>query len=212
MKTLFIEARYKGKINIKKSDIEKLPKNIGLATTVQFIDNLDELKKQLKDKNIIEGKGKQAYKSQILGCDVSSAEAIKDKVDAFLYIGTGYFHPIALGLLDKPVYLLNPTDGKIRPLEKEAIERYKKRKQGAMIKFLNGKNIGILVSTKAGQNYPITQLNRLEKKYKDKRFYIFTADMIDINQFENYRFIDAWVNTACPRLEEDYLLVNITEL
>ena len=52
----------------------------------------------------------------------------------------------------------------------------------------------------------------LEKKYPKKHFYIFVADMIDINQFNNFSFIDAWINTACPRLEEDHILLNIKEL
>jgi 2-(3-amino-3-carboxypropyl)histidine synthase len=208
MKQIFLEAKYEGKIKIKDSKI--LPEKIGLATTVQFVDHLDDIKKQLKGKVII-GKGIQKHKGQILGCDTSSAEKIKDKVDAFLYIGTGYFHPIALGLLEKDVYILNPFTGIINKQDKSIIENYQKRKKGAMLKFLNSKNIGILVSTKSGQNYPLKQLENLEKKYKDKKFYIFVADNIDINQFNNFNFIEGWINTACPRLEEDTILLNIKD-
>ena len=81
-----------------------------------------------------------------------------------------------------------------------------------MLKFLAGKNIGILISTKPGQKYPLNKLRFLEKKYPDKKFYFFVADHIDINQFQNFPFIDAWINTSCPRLEEDFILVNISEL
>ena len=210
MKQLFIEARYRGKINIK--NIDKLPQKIGLATTVQFVDQLDDVKKQLKGKKVFLGKGKQKYKAQILGCDVSAAEKIKDKVNAFLYIGTGQFHPIVLGLLGKDVYILNPMNGKITKLDKKKIENYKKRKKGAMIKFLSSKNIGVLISTKLGQKYSLKKLEFLERKYKDKKFYFFITDNIDINQLQNFSFIEAWVNTSCPRLEEDFSLVNILEL
>ena len=117
-----------------------------------------------------------------------------------------------MGLLGKDVYILNPFDGKISRLDKKKIEIYKKRKKGAMIKFLSGKNIGVLVSTKPGQKYPLKQLEFLEKKYKDKKFYFFITDNIDFNQLENFPFIDSWINTACPRLEEDFSLVNILEL
>ena len=212
MEKLFIEARFKGKIKINKKDIEQLPKKLGLATTVQFLDNIKDIKEQLKDKIVITDKDKQAYEGQILGCDATAGEKIKDKVDAFLYVGDGHFHPMALGLLGKPVYLLSPYTGKIEKLDETIIQNYQKRKKGAMLKFLNGKNIGILVSTKSGQHYPIKQLNFLEKKYPKKHFYIFVADMIDINQFNNFSFIDAWINTACPRLEEDHILLNIKEL
>ena len=94
----------------------------------------------------------------------------------------------------------------------EAYSNYQKRKKGAMLKFLNGNNIGILVSTKQGQHHPIKQLSILKTKYPKKQFYIFVADMIDINQFDNFSFIDAWINTACPRIEEDYILLNIKDL
>ena len=57
MKQLFIEAKYRGKINIK--NIDKLTEKIGLATTVQFVDQLDDVKKQLKGKKVFLGKGKQ---------------------------------------------------------------------------------------------------------------------------------------------------------
>ena len=93
MEKLFIEARYKGKIKINKKDIAQLPKKLGLATTVQFLGNLEEIKQQFKDKTIFVGKETQIYEGQILGCDVSGAEKIKNKIDAFLYIGTGHFHP-----------------------------------------------------------------------------------------------------------------------
>mgnify|MGYP007070631603 CR=1 FL=1 len=50
MDKLFIEAKYTGKIKINEKDIAQLPKKIGLATTVQFSDNLEDIKKQLKVK------------------------------------------------------------------------------------------------------------------------------------------------------------------
>jgi len=212
MERLFIEAKYAGKIKINEKDIVQLPKNIGLATTVQFVNHLENIKKQLKGKKVLTDRSKQKYCGQILGCDVSSAEKIKDKIDAFLYVGTGHFHPIMLGLLGKDVFLLNPFDGSIKKLDKSIIENYEKRKKGSMLKFLSSKNIGVLVSTKEGQMVSLKKLDDLEKKYKDKRFYMFVADNIDINQFQNFKFIESWVNTACPRLEEDFLLVNIREI
>lgn len=129
MEPMFIEAKFGGKIKINKKDIAQLPDKIGIASTVQFIGQINNIKSQFKGKKIFIGKGKQKYKGQILGCDVSSAKQIKDDVQAFLYIGTGYFHPIMLGLLDKDVFILNPIEGRIIKLNKEIIESYKKRKK-----------------------------------------------------------------------------------
>ncbi|MFH2028802.1 MAG: diphthamide synthesis protein [Nanoarchaeota archaeon] len=215
MKTLFLEAKYKGKIDLKKIDACMLPLKIGLATTVQFVDHLDDIEKTMveKDKEISVGKGKQKYRGQVLGCDVSAASEVKDKVDAFLYIGTGQFHPIKIKLeTGKEVFVFNPVSSKFTRLDDKIVENYKKRKKGALLKFFSSKNIGILVSVKPGQNYDARKLDILENKYKDKKFYVFVADTIDYVQLENFPFVDAWVNTACPRMEEDVTMVNISEI
>jgi len=213
MKMLFLEAKYEGKINLSKLDSSKLPSKIGLISTVQFIDYLDSIKDKLKDKKIVVGKGKQKYKGQILGCDASSAKVIKDKVDAFLYIGTGKFHPLIVGVRTlKPVFTLNPISGEFKKIEKKEIEKYQKKKKGALLKFFSSKEIGVLVSTKKGQYHDIKELEFLEKKYPDKNFYVFVAETIDYNQLENFNFIEAWVNTACPRIEEDIKIVNILDI
>ena len=98
MKIMMVEGRYKGKINLSNLDAGMLPKNIGLATTVQFLGSVDEIKQHLESsgKNIFVDKVRQKYGGQLLGCDIGSAGKIKDSVDAFLYIGTGIFHPLAL--------------------------------------------------------------------------------------------------------------------
>lgn len=207
---MFIEAKYKGKIKISKKDIVKLPKKIGIMSTVQFVDNLEDIKKQLIGKKIFTGRGKQKYDSQILGCDTSSALKIKEKVDAYLYVGSGEFHPIAIGLLGKDVYILNPFKGNITKLDSKKIENYKQRKKGALLKFLNSKTIGILISNKYGQKFG--NMENLIKKYKDKKFYEFVSDTLDLRELENFPFIDSWVNTACPRLDEDLNIVNINEI
>lgn len=206
MKTLFIEAKYKGKVKVGKA---KLPSKVGLVTTVQFVDHIDDIRKKIK---CIVGHGKQKYAGQILGCDVSSASKIKDKVDAFLYVGTGMFHPIMLGLLDKEVFMLNPFSGNIRRLDKKVIEDYKKRKKGGLLKFYNSEIIGVIVSTKPGQKVSDKELLLLEKKFKDKKFYKFVTDNINKNDLEDFNFIECWVNTACPRIEEDFGCVNLKDL
>jgi 2-(3-amino-3-carboxypropyl)histidine synthase len=209
METLFLEAKYKGKIDLSKIKLGELPKRIGLITTVQFVDYLDEIKEFLKDKEVMVGKGKQKYEGQILGCDVSAAEV---DVDAFLYVGTGKFHPLIVGVkTGKDVFTLNPITGAFGKVDDNEIENYKKRKKAALVKFLSSDNIGILVSTKKGQYYDV-ETEKLEKKYPKKKFYVFMAETIDYKQLENFPFIEAWVNSACPRIEEDIKIVNISEI
>ncbi len=206
MKMLFIEAKYKGNIELGKGTIDKLPENIGLVTTVQFAEQLKDIKKQLEKQNkkIFIGKGKQIYEGQILGCDISSAEKIKDNIDCFLYIGSGQFHPLALTKTKKKIFTFNPLTKIFKELSKQEIENYLKRRKGAYLKYLSSKNIGIIVSTKPGQK-KLKEAIELKEKLgkKGKNSYIFIADDIDVNQLENFPFIDCWVNTSCPRIVED---------
>src|SRR3989338_3991658 len=111
MKIMMVEGRYKGKINLLNLDTSVLPKNIGLATTVQFLDFIEEIKQYLESNGIsvYVDKIRQKYEGQLLGCDIGSAEKVKDKVDALLYIGTGIFHPLGIAInIDKEVFCYDP--------------------------------------------------------------------------------------------------------
>ena len=206
MKIMMVESRYKGKINLSNLDASALPKNIGLATTVQFLDFVDEIKQYIesKGKKIFIDKMKQKYEGQLLGCDTGAAEKIKDNVDAFLYIGTGIFHPLGIALnIDKDVFCYDPISAVLSKIDKEQVERYNKKRKGAYLKFMEAKEIGILVSLKPGQNN-FRKAVELKKQLKDKNCYIFAFDTLDFNQIENFPFIQCWVNTACNRILDDY--------
>jgi len=205
MKLMFVEARYKKPVFIGKH-VLKLPEKIGLVTTVQFIGQVKEVKLQLEKegKKVFFGKGKYAaYQAQVLGCDVDSAVSIEKKVDAFLYIGSGMFHPTAISLkTKKDVFTFNPLTNKFNKIDGKDVERINKRKKGALIKFLSSKEIGVIVTTKPGQEQ-LKKAFELKSKFKDKNFYFLIFNTIDFNQLENFPFIECFVNTACPRIALD---------
>ena len=64
------------------------------------------------------------------------------------------------------------------------------------------KEIGIIVSTKPGQER-LKKAFDLKKRIKDKNCYIFAADTINPAEFDNFNFIECWINTACPRFADD---------
>ena len=199
MRAMFIEA--KSSADIKKA-VEKslkfLPKKVGIVTTAQHKHKLKEIK-EILEKNKI----KAEIGGQILGCDVSAASKIKNKVDAFLYVGSGRFHPIGVQLeTGKKVIMANPLTNEAKVLEKQEVEKIKKQQKGALLKFLSSKEIGIIVSSKPGQN-KLKKALELKKKLNDKNSYIFIADTINPDEFENFPFIECWVNTACPRFADD---------
>lgn len=195
METMFIRAKSKVSI-LKILHHIKMDEKIGIITTTQFIDEVNKI----KWKNVIVG-------GQILGCDISNAEKIKNKVDAFLYIGDGEFHPKEVcSRTGKKVYVGNPYTNDFYTLYPEEFDHQKRRVKGAYLKYLHSKKIGFLVSTKAGQN---NLKKALDFKLKNKKKYIFLFDTLDFNQLENFPDIEVWVNTACPRLgTEDYKKFN----
>ena len=202
MKQLFIEARVEH-IELPKDIIFKLPDKIALATTVQFVGEIEKIKEKIEKtgRQVILYQGtKSRHPGQILGCDV---EKIEEEVDAFLYLGDGLFHPKMLVIKNnKPVFAYDPFTEKFDRLDSADIARMMKRKKGAYLKFMSSEHIGILITVKPGQYTPNARA-KLEEEYPDKKFYAFVADTIDFNQLENFPFIECWVNTACPRIGYD---------
>src|SRR3989338_3821759 len=206
MKIMMVESRYKGEINLSNLDASILPKKIGLATTVQFLDFADEIKQSLegKGKLVFADKIRQKYEGQLLGCDTGAAEKVKDNVDAFLYIGTGVFHPLGIALnIDKDVFCYDPINAILSKIDRSEVEKYNKKRKGAYLKFLEAEEIGILVSLKPGQNN-FKKAAELKRQLKEKNCYIFAFDTLDFSQIENFPFVQCWVNTACNRILDDY--------
>jgi 2-(3-amino-3-carboxypropyl)histidine synthase len=214
MKKIFIEAKYKGSIDASKIKADKLPAKLGLATSVQFVDFLDEIKEYLEDhgKKVLIEKGLQKYKGQILGCEQSAAVKLRAMVDAFLYIGDGAFHPIGIALkTGKEVFTFNPSNNDFSKVEKKEIEKIKMQRKAQLLKFHSSKEIGVIVSTKPGQNR-LEQARKLKDMFPDKNFYLILFDNVDYTQLENFNFIECWLNTACPRIEEDIKALNLDEI
>ena len=208
MKILFVEGRYIGKIKIPKELIENIPKKILLFTTVQYLDLIEGVKKQLEDNNKIVLNNKinklphTKYKYQILGCSINK---INIEFDAFLYIGDGLFHPYALLIKNnKPCFVYNPKSQQYKVINQKDIEKILKQQKAAFVKFIESKNIGILISTKPGQMIYKDKIKELEEKFKDKSFYYLIGDEISPNKLMDFNYIDVFVNTACSRVALDH--------
>ena len=216
MRILFVEARFKEKIKLGKKILKELEKfnSIGLIATVQFIGHLNGIKNELKKEGkqvIISEPSKYAiYPGQILGCDISAAISIQDKVDCFLYIGDGKFHPLGVAIqTNKPVIAFNPYNRKIAQISEEEKRLWLKKQAARIAKVKDAKILGLLVSTKPGQ-FKLKAAQELKKKLEKegKEVYIFIAGTIEPQSLTNFPQIQAWINTACPRLVDDQELFN----
>ncbi|MBU1111990.1 MAG: diphthamide synthesis protein [archaeon] len=235
MKSLFIETKYEGKLDLSgdvaKELVSKLPEQLVLAASLQYLEQLDELKSYLEQngkKVILFQSLHSKYPGQSLGCDIQKFEikqqdnnldTNQDKInyDAFLYLGDGMFHPTALAYgNEKPVFIYNPfahEGQEIKELDKNYWEKAKKRKNALLAKLISSDNIGVLVTRKPGQNQSkIAEELRVKLEEKGKKVFVFIADNINILGLQDFNFIDVWVNTACPRMVEDFPCLNWQDL
>jgi 2-(3-amino-3-carboxypropyl)histidine synthase len=202
MKTLFIKAKSHRKIDKSKIlDISKnLPSNISIVYSIQFEDNALEIKKILETKhNIISF-------TQVLGC---SKPYFSKETEAILLVSSGKFHAISLAYETKlPVFIF---DNKLTEITQKDIDTIEKKEKAAYLKYLHSDSVGILVSTKPGQNR-FKKALEFKRNLKDKKSYIFLSNNINTAEFENFG-LDSWVNTACPRIDMDKSnIINISKL
>ena len=190
MKVLYVEA--KKKQESLPINIALLPKELFLAYSIQYKSQAQSIKKKLEASKI-----KVSGFQQVLGCT-----KLKSKLPILL-VGSGKFHALNLALQNTQVYIYNNST--ITQVDPKELENLNQKKKAALNRFLSLDRIGILVSTKPGQEN-ITQAEalkeRIENKYPEKRVYIILSNHINISEFENFD-IDFFINTACPGLLND---------
>ncbi|NCN87106.1 hypothetical protein GW932_04690 [archaeon] len=190
MKTLFVNALIKkepdyGKIVLAINSLNE--NNFAICYSNQFSDIANEVSKRV-EKKIVE-------KMQVLGC---SNPKFSKETEAILFFGEGKFHSVSLAYESKlPTYII--TQSSVEEVSKDEIEKMQKKEKGALLKYLMSEKIGILVTTKPGQNR-LKRALEFKNKLKEKKGYIFIANDINTQEFENFD-VDSFVNTACPRMD-----------
>jgi len=192
-------------------------KKIGIITTAQHIQNMDKIRTILIENGFepIVGKGDKRveFDGQILGCNFSSANSISNKVDLFLYIGSGNFHPLGLILsTKKPIVVADPYDNSIRSDELNDLkDTVLRQRYGAIARSKDAKIFGILVGTKIGQQR-IDLANKIKEMLdsKQKKSYIIASNFFNPGNLETFKDIDCFISTACPRIAiDDYMRYKI---
>lgn len=189
-------------------------REIIVVTTVQHVHCIDMLKKKFEAngiKSFVYKGTRTTYPGQILGCDTSAAFPDAGEKD-ILYIGSGRFHYLAISKgLEKPrrkVIAANPFSKEIKIVNNE-IDEYIRMRQGMIIKASECNVFGILVSTKIGQ-FNIKTAEMIEKRLIDhgKEAFIIVSNEFDWEALQNYNCIEAFINTACPRIADEWRKIN----
>ncbi|RMF07083.1 hypothetical protein D6764_00645 [Candidatus Woesearchaeota archaeon] len=203
MKFAFFPAKAKSRIKIPKNVLDELPQRIGLFTTVQFVESLQGIKEQIEKTGrevLLLRPPHSVREGQLLGCGIKKFD---ESIDAFLFVGDGRFHPLTLLLRNnQKVICYDPFTKKKSELTKKDVEYALKREKAGYVKFLSSKRVGVLISTKPGQNRR-NLAKKLKEHFPDKKFYYFLFDQLNFAELENFPFVECWVNTACPRIMID---------
>ena len=204
-KIYFIEARSTVDVRpvVEKAVPELKGQRIGLITTVQHVHKLPDACAVLEagGKTCVIGLGdlRIAYPGQVLGCNFSAARA--EECDEYLYIGSGDFHPLGVALSTKKrVLAADPLSGDVREVDPSKILR---QRSAVIAKSLDAKVFGIIVSSKNGQTRLelASALKKCAEKH-GKEAYLILIDLVTPDQLLQFK-VDAFVNTACPRLAVD---------
>ena len=208
---LYIEARYEANIEelIERSLKEiKDFKKIAIVCSVQHMHQLPITEKILKENDkevfIPPKKGFAFYSGQVLGCEYNGLKLIKDKFDAILVIGND-FHALGAALaIPKPVILIDPFNKEVYSMEKKR-EKIIRQRIIAINKVRDARKVGIILGNKPGQHFGSFNYIKNELEKDDKEVVLIVMDEINDDKLVNLYDIQAFIETACPRISiEDY--------
>ena len=207
---VYVEAR--AKIGIKEALTDALThldswSKIGLVTTVQHVHQLDEAKKLLEaaGKTVSVGASDPAkHAGQVIGCDFGNAQSVADKVEAYLFVGGGRFHAIGVALATgKPTVIADPYEKMAYPIQDQA-RRVIMQRWGNISAAKEAKSFGVLISLKSGQMRLKAALDIKEKlEQHGLKATLLALREVTPSALIQFPSIDAFVNTACPRLSLD---------
>lgn len=181
-------------------------KTISILTTAQYLHLYDKIVEYFNNMGFINEVKKGPFCSnigQVLGCD---GYGVSSKAEAIIVIADGYFHWTAIPYeISKniPVYGLDPFTKKHIKVNK-AIQELNRKRIASIFKAAEAKRYGILVSTKPGQ-FSLKLALKMEKELKElnREAYILVANNLDPATISNFIFLEAFINTACPRIVDD---------
>jgi len=182
-------------------------KKISLVTDSQHLHQMDKVNEILTSGGIEVkiGKGKgQLNDGQVFGCEFYPATELKDKVDAYVFLGQSNFHAAGIALsTNMPTYVLDPYFNEVREVT-EFAQKLKKKATLAIYKAVDAQSFGIIIGLKEGQLSKVFALKfKKELEKEGKTVQLFALTDITNERLKNLKGIDAFIQVACPRISTD---------
>jgi 2-(3-amino-3-carboxypropyl)histidine synthase len=207
-------------------------KRISFVYPVQHLQNSKRVVKHFEEAELEVkmgmGGGHVRHPGQILGCDseaatnagkndggnargetkaasAGNADAAKRGeavIDAVVYFGGGKFHPLGISSA-KPVLCADPHLGDSYWITEE-IRKIERKRNGSVLAATKANVFGILISTKCGQiNMTGARMAKKLLEKKGKKAMLLVANELNPISLANFLAFDAYINTACPRINDD---------
>jgi 2-(3-amino-3-carboxypropyl)histidine synthase len=182
-------------------------KQISLVTDSQHLHQMDKVNDILTKGGVQVkiGKGKgQLNDGQVFGCEFYPATELKDKVDAYVFLGQSNFHAAGIALsTNLPTYVLDPYFNEVREVT-EFAQKLKKKATLAIYKAVDAQSFGIIIGLKEGQLSKVFALKfKKELEKEGKTVQLFALTDITNERLKNLKGIDAFIQVACPRISTD---------
>lgn len=178
---------------------------LGLVGSIQHLHKLEDFKARLEkagfDVVIPTGGERLSFPGQVLGCNYSGDDP---SIGHYLFLGSGDFHPIGLVLhTGKPLAMLDPYINEASEMSIPRIERMLRQRFGLIMASQDAKSYGILIGEKPGQmrRTLALKMKRMLEKH-GKKGYLLALEHVG-PELINFYPVDAFVNTACPRIAID---------
>jgi len=208
--TIYVEA--KALVSVKGAVKKAIPllkpwKNIGLVTTVQHVDTLGEARQTLlkAGKSVAVGDaGRMKHPGQVVGCDYSNAKAVAKNVEAFLFVGGGRFHAVGAALATmKPIVVADPYERIAYSVENE-VKKIVKQRFASINEAKEARTFEVLIGLKSGQKRLNEALRIKEQLDKSgKKVALLALREVTPEALMQFPTVEAFVNTACPRISLD---------
>ena len=182
-------------------------RRVGLATFSQHLHQLKPVKERLESKGfqVVVGRGNNLMlEGQVFGCDFSTSYPIREQVDVFAFLGESEFHAVGLALATgKPTFMLDPYMNEVTDMQRAAEER-KKRAVLAVYNALDARVFGVITGLKEGQEM-VGRSRWITKRLEMNGRKVIQLAMRDVTaeRLAPHREIEAFIQTACPRISID---------
>ncbi len=144
------------------------------------------------------------FDGQVFGCNFHSARNIAKDVNSFIFLGQSRFHAMGVYLATRrPTFMADPFFNEVVDVNPEG-DKFERKAILSIYKAKDANTIGIITSLKEGQFFR-SQAYKVKSDLESlgRNVVMFSLREITAERLQAIRNVDAFIETACPRVAMD---------